>query len=110
MNPVKIAIGFVPFVLLTVLGNVLQFRWAAVISLAAAIVVIAVTARGGVKILPVAQAVILICFALLGWLGGTSVDDFLAKYGRGAASLVLGLFIVATAASMPFTAQFARAG
>lgn len=109
MNPIKIVIGFAPFVLLTLLGNWLPFKWAAVIALAAAIVVIVVTARGGLKILPVVQVVILTCFGLLGWLGGASVDAFLAKYGRGMASLALGLFIVATAASIPFTAQFARA-
>jgi hypothetical protein len=108
MNPVKIVIGFAPFVLLTVLGHWLPVGWAALIALAAAIVVAAITAHGGLKILPVAQAVILIAFALLGFLGGESVKAFLAVYGRGLASLVLGLFIVLTATSRPFTAQFAR--
>jgi hypothetical protein len=108
MNPVKIVIGFVPFVLLTVLGRWLPVGWAALIALVAALVVIAATARGGLKILPVAQAVILIGFAVLGFFGGASIAAFLAVYGRGLASLVLGLFIVVTAASWPFTAQFAR--
>lgn len=42
-------------------------------------------------------------------VGGAGVDAFLVVYGRGMASFLLGPFIVATAASMPFTAQFARA-
>jgi hypothetical protein len=108
MNPVKIVIGFVPFLLLTVVGHWLPIGWAAAIALAAAVVVIAITARGGLKMLPVAQAVILVGFALLGFLAGASVSAFLGVYGRGLASLVLGLFIVLTATSTPFTAQFAR--
>lgn len=109
MNPVKLVIGFVPFVLFTVLGNWIPVGWAAVVGLVAAITVTAVTARGGVKILPVVQAMILLVILVLGFLGGAAVDAFLIMYGRGVASLLLGLFILVTATSMPFTAQFARA-
>ena len=69
----------------------------------------ALTARGGLKILPLAQAVILAALTLVGFAGGAAVDALLATYGRGIASLLLGLFIVATAPALPFTAQFARA-
>ncbi len=109
MNPLKIALGFVPFILLTVLAAWLPFGWAAVIALVAALVLTVATARGGLKILPVVQAVILAALAVVGFLGGPGVDAVLATYGRGIASALLGLFIVATAPSMPFTAQFARA-
>jgi hypothetical protein len=109
VNPVKIVIGFVPFVLFTVLANWIPVGWAAVIGLVAALGVTAVTVRGGLKILPVVQAVILLVIALVGFVGGAGVDAFLAVYGRGIASLALGLFIVATATAMPFTDQFARA-
>ncbi len=109
MNPLKIALGFVPFILLTVLAAWLPFGWAAVIALVAALVLTVATARGGLKILPVVQAVILAALALVGFLGGPGVDAVLAPYGRGIASALLGLFIVATAIPMPFTAQFARA-
>jgi hypothetical protein len=109
MNPVKLVIGFVPFVLFTVLGNWIPVGWAALVGLVAALAVIAVTARGGLKVLPLVQAVILLVIAVLGFIGGPALDAFLVQYGRGVASLVLGLFIVATAAAMPFTAQFARA-
>jgi hypothetical protein len=40
---------------------------------------------------------------------GAGTVAFLTVYGRGLASLALGLFIVATAARTPFTAQLARA-
>ncbi|MDT0353323.1 hypothetical protein [Pseudonocardia charpentierae] len=74
----------------------------------AAIVVVAATARGGIKILPVAQAVILASMTVVGFTGDRLVDADLVKYGPGLAGLLLGLFMVATAATMPFTAQFAR--
>jgi hypothetical protein len=109
MNPIKLVIGFVPFVLFTVLDNWIPVGWAALVGLIAALAVIAVTARGGLKVLPVVQAVILLVIAVLGFVGSPAVDAFLAQYGRGVASLLLGLFIVATATTMPFTAQFARA-
>jgi hypothetical protein len=109
VNPVKIVIGFVPFVLFTVLAGWIPVGWAAVIGLVAALGVIAVTVRGGLNILPVVQAVILLVIALVGFIGGAGVDAFLAVFGRGIASLALGLFIVVTATAMPFTARFARA-
>jgi hypothetical protein len=109
MTPIKLVIGFVPFVLFTVVDNLIPTGWAALVGLVAALAVIAVTARGGLKVLPVVQAVILLVIAVLGFVGGPAVDAFLTQYGRGVASLLLGLFIVATAATMPFTAQFARA-
>jgi hypothetical protein len=108
MNPIKLVIGFVPFVLFTVLDNWIPVGWAALIGLVAALALIAVTARGGLKILPVVQAVILLVIAVLGFVGGPAVNAFLTQYGRGLTSLLLGLFIVATAATLPFTAQFAR--
>jgi hypothetical protein len=109
MNPVKIAVGFVPLVLFSVLVGWIPVGWAALAGLAAALVLVAVTARGGIKILPVAQSVILAALVVAGFLGGPFLDAVLKLYGRGLASLLLGLFIVATAASVPFTAQFARA-
>jgi hypothetical protein len=109
MNPLKIVIGFVPFILFTLLSGLLPVGWAAVVGLVAALGVVALTARGGIKVLPVVQAFILLAFAVLGFAGGPAVDALLVAYGRGAASVLLGGFIVATAARLPFTAQFARA-
>jgi hypothetical protein len=110
MNPIKIAVGFVPLVLFSVLAGFVPVGWAAAAGLVAALVVTAATARGGVKLLPVAQSVILLVVAVVGFLGDPATDAWLKLYGRGLASLALGAVIVATAvASMPFTAQFARA-
>ena len=92
MNPVKLVIGFVPFLLFTVLANWIPVGWAALVGLLAALALIVVTARGGLKILPVVQALILLVIAVLGFVGGPAVDAFLTQYGRGLTSLLLGLF------------------
>ena len=108
MNPVELVIGFVPFVLFTVLGNWIPVGWAAGVGgrrdhrdrgdrarrrQDPAGRTGDDPARHSGARLPRPAA----------------VDAFLIMYGRGVASLLLGLFILVTATSMPFTAQFARA-
>jgi hypothetical protein len=112
MNPLSIITGFIPQVLVfAVLANWLPLGWAAVAGLAVALALIAVTAtHGGVKILLVAQAVILAVFAVVGFTAGHHDATAFEPYARGVASLALGAFILATSFSFPFTAQFARRG
>ena len=108
MNPLSIAIGFIPLTVFALIVNWLPLGWAAAVGLAVAVVIIAVTAaRGGVKILSVAQLVTLAAFTVVGFTAGSAATAF-APYARGAASLALGAFILATSFSFPFTAQFAR--
>jgi energy-coupling factor transporter transmembrane protein EcfT len=111
MNPLKIAIGFIPQAAFVVLVNWLPLGWAAAVSLALAAVLIAVTAaHGGVKILPVVQSVVLAVFTVVGFTVGSHAATAFEPYARGAASLALGAFILATSFSFPFTVQFARQG
>ena len=112
MNPLSIITGFIPQVLVfAILANWLPLGWAAVAGLAVALALIAVTAtRGGVKILLVAQAVILAVFTVVGFTAGHHDATAFEPYARGVASLALGAFILATSFSFPFTAQFARRG
>ena len=53
VNPVKLVLGFVPFILFTVLSGWVPVGWAAVVGLVAALSVVALTAGGGTKLLPV---------------------------------------------------------
>jgi hypothetical protein len=108
MNPL-IIIGFIPQVVFTLLVTRLPLGWAAAAGLAVAVALIAVTAaRGGVKILLVAQAFVLAAFTVAGFIIGHQAATSFAPYGRGIASLALAAFILATSYSFPFTAQFAR--
>jgi hypothetical protein len=110
VNPLSIVIGFIPQVVFIILVNWLTLGQAAAAGLAVAAVLIAVTAvRGGVKVLPVVQAVILAVFTVVGFTVGSHAAAAFEPYARGTASLALSAFILATCASFPFTAQFARA-
>jgi hypothetical protein len=109
MNPLNIVIGFVPQVVFAILVNWLPLGWAAAAGLAVAVVIIAVTAaRGGVKMLSIAQFVILAVFTVVGFTAGPGAVTTFEPYARGVASLALGAFILATSFSVPFTVQFAR--
>ncbi|HEX4833613.1 MAG TPA: hypothetical protein VH478_21260 [Trebonia sp.] len=111
MNPLTMIIGFIPQVVFAVLVNWLSLGWAAAISLAVAAVLIGYTAaRGGVKVLPVVQAVILAVFTVIGFAASHHAATSVAPYARGATSLAVGAFILATSRAYPFTAQFARRG
>ena len=110
MNPLNIVIGFIPQVVFMVLVNWLPLDGAAAVGLAVAVVLIAITAaRGGVKVLPVVQAIILAAFTVAGFTLSHHDATTFEPYARGVASLALAAFILATSASHPFTAQFARA-
>jgi hypothetical protein len=109
MNPLSIIIGFLPQAVFAILANWVPLGWAAAAGLAVAVVVIVLTAAsGGVKILPVVQAVILTVFTVVGFTLAPDVAAMVAPYARTAASLALGTFIVGTSFFFPFTVQFAR--
>ncbi len=109
MKPLNLVIGFVPLAIFAVLVSWLALGWAAAAGLAAAVILVGFTAaRGGVKVLPVAQSVILAAFTVVGFTVGHHTATTFAPYARGVASLVLAGFILATSYHFPFTMQFAR--
>jgi hypothetical protein len=108
MNPSKIVLSFLPFAAFTVLANWVPVGWAALVGALAAIVVVLIDVRRGIKILPTVQFAVLAAFAVLGFLGGGFAQTLLHFYGRGLAALVLGVYILATAGFAPFTSQFAK--
>ncbi|MGC4105143.1 MAG: hypothetical protein QM753_02160 [Thermomicrobiales bacterium] len=108
MNPVKLVLGFVPFLLVSVLAGRLSFAWAAGIGLVAALVLAITTAQGGVKLLPASQVAILGVLTILGVVGSAGIKDWLDDYGRSTASIALGSVVIVTAFIAPFTLQYAR--
>lgn len=110
MNPVTIALGFLPLVLFTLLDGNIPVTLAAAAGVVAAVVAIIVMARRSVPVLPIVQAVTLAAVSALAFAGGPAARDFLTTYGRGLVSLVLAVFILVTVGFAPFTAAFARAG
>lgn len=108
MNPVKLVLALVPFVVYGLLLQVLAPGPSALFSAAAAIAVVLSDLHGGVKAVPLAGAAILTVFALIGFLGGAGLQPFLTAYAHGLATMVLAAYILVTAGSAPFTAQYAR--
>jgi hypothetical protein len=108
MNAGKIILGFIPLALFAVLAAWIPVGFAAIIGLVASLIVLVINRSGGIKTLPLATAIILAIIAITGFVGGAAVDTFLLHYARGLAALILGAFILITAAFAPFTAQFAR--
>ena len=108
MNILKVVSGFLPFVAFSVLALPLGVGGAALAGFGVAIVVVAATARGGIKILPTLQAGILLVMAVAGFLTHDPARADLTKYGPAVAALIMGGYMIGTAARMPFTAQYAR--
>lgn len=80
MSPVKLVLGFVPFLLFTVLTAWIPVGWAAVVGVVAALALVVVTAKGGLKTLPLVQAVILLILAQLDHSGRTSHQVYTAGF------------------------------
>ena len=108
MNPVKIILGLIPFALFTLLAGFVPVGWAALIGAVAAAVVVLSDLRRGVKTIPVLAVGVLAIFSVLGFVGSTHLQLVLADYGRGLATLILALVILATVPFAPFTAAYAR--
>jgi hypothetical protein len=108
MNTIKIILGLVPFALFSLLAHELPVGWAALIGAATAIILLLSDLRHGVKLVPAAGILVLGAFAAIGFLAGPGAASVLADFGRGLATLVLALLILATAKVAPFTAAYAR--
>ncbi|HEX4224281.1 MAG TPA: hypothetical protein VHZ97_18065 [Pseudonocardiaceae bacterium] len=110
MNPGPLIIGFVPLVLFALLDGRIPVADAAAIAAALALIIVAVTARRGVPVLPIVQVITLITISVIAFASGPPTQVFLTDYGRGLASLVLAAYMLVTAPFAPFTASIARAG
>jgi len=108
MNPAKIILGLVPFALFSLLATAIPTGWAALVGLAAAIVALLADLRGGVKAVPLVAVLTMGVFALLAFVADPGAAWLFGAYGRGLATLVLALYVLATATTAPFTAAYAR--
>ena len=110
MNGKNILLGLAPWAAFTVLTGFIgadNVGYAALAACVASLVLgIAGAVRGGVKILDVAGVVTFGVVAVLGFTAG--IDTLLVDYARGAAALVLGLVMLVSAYTVPFTEQYAR--
>ncbi|HEY5857185.1 MAG TPA: hypothetical protein VIW24_24915 [Aldersonia sp.] len=113
MNAVKIFIGFAPFILFAVLVEHLGVDHVALAAVASGLVAAGLAGyeavRGRtVKILDWAGIGVFGAIALVGFVGGLGVDEWLAQYGANVSTLTLAAVMGVSALTVPFTEQFAR--
>jgi hypothetical protein len=112
MNPLKLALGFLPWIVFSFAAQRLAadgVAWAALLAVAMTLVsVITARRRHGPKILNLGSLLLFGLIAVVGFLGGPGVDQWLFEWGRPLVGVVLGLYVLATVPVMPFTEEYAR--
>ncbi len=105
-------LGFLPWLVFSVVANRLAadgVAWSAAIAVAMTLASLAVAhRRNGPKLLNLASLLIFAVMAVLGFVGGPAIDQWLFEWGRPLVGVVLGVFVLATVPVMPFTAEYAR--
>lgn len=107
----QMVIGLVPWFLFSILTARLgdnQVALAATLSAVAAIAVAFYQRGSGVKLIDIAGVVTFVAIAAVGFIAGHDVDEFLANFARGGTTLILGVVMLVSAFTVPFTEQYAR--
>lgn len=111
MNSKKMFLSLIPWLLFSVIINRHGANAAAIAALAAAalsLVFLVKDKQTGVKIIDVAGVGTFGVLAAVGFVGGQSVDNWIADYGRGTAALVLAVIMLGSVLTVPFTEAYAR--
>ncbi|WP_072802990.1 hypothetical protein [Rhodococcoides yunnanense] len=107
----QMVLGLVPWILFAILTQRFgdnQVAFAALISAIAAVGIAYYQRSGGIKIIEASAVVLFAAIAVVGFVGGESVDDFLADFARGGTTLVLAAVMLVSVVTVPFTEQYAR--
>ncbi len=112
MNSKKMFLSLIPWVLFSVVINRHGANAAAIAALAAAVLSLVLlfkdNEQSGLKIIDVTGAATFGAFAAFGFVGGLSIDNWIADYGRGTAAAVLAVIMLGSAITVPFTEAYAR--
>lgn len=113
MNAAKIFIGFAPFILFALLVEHFGVDHVGMAALAAGLVAVGLAGyeivRGGsVKILDWAGIGVFGVIAIIGFVGGHGLQEWLAQYGANVSTLTLAAVMGVSAVTVPFTEQYAR--
>lgn len=112
LSPLTIATGFLPWIAFAFIAQRLAadgVAWSALIAVAITVITLV---WGGVRHHPmqlnVFSLVLFTVMAVTGFVGGQAVDQWLYEWGRPLVGVVLGLMVLVTAGSRPFTAGYAK--
>lgn len=112
MNPIGFVLGLAPWFLFSLLSHRHGDDSVAIAALCAAALaaVMAWTSRGrgGIKFLDVAGVVTFGAIAVAGFIGGDSLGEWLTNFARGGSTLLLAVLMLISAATVPFTEQYAK--
>jgi hypothetical protein len=104
-----IFIALIPWIVFTVLASHSSLKLGALAALAAAIVIAVPSVRAGrPKLLEVGAVVTFIGFLAVAFLADAPTADWVARYARGIAALILSLISFASLLFTPFTEEYAR--
>lgn len=111
----RLLVGLAPWFAFSILTHRLGANSAGVAALVAVAVAayLAVAHRrsgGSFDVLEIGAVITFSAIAVIAFIGGQPTDDWLANYGRGAATVTLAAIMFVSVATVPFTEGYARAG
>jgi intracellular septation protein A len=112
MRPLSLLLGFLPWIAFSFVAQRMAadaVAWSALLAVAMTAVALALAARThGPTMLDRVSLVLFATIAVAGFAGGAALDDWLYTWGRPLVGVVLGLVVLGTASSRPFTEEYAR--
>ena len=112
MNKLGFMVGFVPWIAFSFVSQRLAANgvaWSATLAVAMTVVaLLAARRKHGPVFLNLVSLVLFGVIAVIGFVGGPAVDQWLFEWGRPLVGVVLGLIVLATTPVRPFTEAYAR--
>jgi hypothetical protein len=112
MKPLSFVLDFLPWIVFTVVSRrsaANSVAWSALLAvLITAVLLARARRRRDPTTLNTVSLVIFGAIAVVGFVGGPPVDEWLYTWGRPLVAVVLGLYALATSPVRPFTEQYAR--
>ncbi|MTD12378.1 hypothetical protein GIS00_00280 [Nakamurella sp. YIM 132087] len=111
MNPKSLLLGLLPWIVFSLIVHRAGATVAGLAAVAAVVTALALMVKDGlrgIKIIDVTGVLVFGGFAVVAFAGGTDAATWVADYGRGSAAALLGVVMLASAAVLPFSEQYAR--
>jgi len=112
MKAKNLVLAFSPLIVFTLSGRLLgapMIGWAALVSAGLALVILVAGLRDGIKLVTAVSMIVFGALAALALLGGSGGAGIVAQFGSGICALLLGLAMLVSTVTVPFTVSYARA-